>query len=118
MSLIVEITEATCLVVPAKMKQIKPTALFIEWNWPDVERGEKWITPTDDTFDWDGAFIHDLVLFADAGITGEVEIMDEYGCYILFRLEEGTVKEFYGEVIYPNTPAETHRLHKEKETEE
>ena len=56
----------------------------------------------------DDEFTNDLVKLAKVGIMGELVISGEGGKCTKFVLEGGEVKEYYGEVVFPDEPNEVH----------
>jgi len=77
---------------------------YIDWR----ERGNDGVKPAEDYFKWDDEFIFDLVKLAKMEVVGEVVTRGEEGESVKFVLEGGKVKEYVGEVVFPDEPNEVH----------
>ena len=76
---------------------------YLRWDWDgDI------IYPTENYFKWDDEFTNDLVKLAKMDVVGEVVTRGEDGESTKFVLEGGEVKEYYGEVVFPDDPNEVH----------
>jgi len=78
--------------------------MYIAWDW---DEGNDKVKPDETIFKWDDEFTNDLVKLAKIGVVGEVVTRgdEELAKYIL---EDEKVKEYYGKVVFPDEPNETH----------
>ena len=77
--------------------------MYIEWREEDGG-----IDPSENYFKWDDEFINDLVKLAKMDVVGEVVTRGDEGESAKYILEDGKVKEYYGEVVFPDEPHEVH----------
>lgn len=73
---------------------------FIPWK----QEQDNSIIPTDTTFKWCDTFEEELLLMAQAGITGEIMITGEEGDYSKYVLRNNRVEMYDGRVVYDDEP--------------
>ena len=78
--------------------------MHIDWEEEDNDIVE----PSEDYFKWDDEFVNDLVKLAKMDVVGEIVTGSEEGEHTKFVLDDGEVKEYYGEVVFPDEPNEVH----------
>lgn len=55
-------------------------------------------------FKWSDEFIRDLLQLQKLGVRGKVVMRGEEGEYYKYVIDDEGVKDFYGEVVFPETP--------------
>jgi len=80
--------------------------MYLDWNW---DKHNDWVEADEFCFKWDDDFTNDLVKLAKIGVEGELVTRGEEGEYTKFVLEGGEVKEYYGDVVFPEEPNEVHK---------
>lgn len=79
--------------------------MYMNWDWEESNDGVK---PSEDHFKWDDEFTNDLVKLAKIDVVGEVVTRGDEGEYTKYVLEGGEVKEYIGDVVFPDEPTEVH----------
>ena len=80
--------------------------MYLNWDW---EEGNEVVKPSEDYFKWgDGEFTNDLVKLSKIDVVGEVVTRGDEGELAKYVLEGGEVKEYYGDVVFPDEPNEVH----------
>ena len=77
---------------------------YVEWEEVD----NNGIDLIEHYFKWDDEFTNDLIKLAKVGVVGELVTSGEEGELVKYVLGNGAVEEYYGEVVFPDKPNETH----------
>ena len=77
---------------------------YIDWK----EEGNDGVKPPKNYFKWGDEFTNDLVKLAKMDVVGEIITRGEEGECAKYVLEGGEVKEYYGDVVFPDEPNEVH----------
>jgi len=55
-------------------------------------------------FKWDEDFLHDLLALKSIGVRGHITAYGEEGEYYKYVINNRSVKEYYGSVVFPKRP--------------